>query len=174
MTSTNEAAADLSPYAGSWTLEPGQTSVEFHTKALWLLNVVGTFNATEGGAVVGDDGSVAATFVLDAASVDTKNKKRDDHLRTADFFEVGAFPTISFTVTGARPKGAGKVEMTGTLTIHGVTRPLTLLAETSVTDGAATVLTELDIDRSAWGLTWAKLGAGLKNHVVIKAHFTKA
>jgi polyisoprenoid-binding protein YceI len=65
------------------------------------------------------------------------------------------------------------VELVGTLTIRGTTRPITLLAEVSSTDDSATVATEFDIDRSEWGLRWAKMGAGLRNHVVINARFTK-
>ena len=174
MTSPNEAVADLSAFAGSWNLDPSQTSIVFHTKAMWVLNVRGVFKAIEGSGTVGADGSVSGSIVLDAASVDTKTKKRDDHLRTADFFEVTIHPTIIFSVTDAHPKGPGKVELAGTLTIRGATRPVTLLADVTLTGGSATVSGELDIDRSEWGLTWAKLGAGLKNHVVIDARFTKA
>jgi polyisoprenoid-binding protein YceI len=105
--------------------------------------------------------------------VDTKKKKRDDHLRTADFFEVNAHPTITFSLADAHPKGAGKVELAETLTIRGTTRPVTVLADVSSTDDSATVSAEFDIDRSEWGLTWAKMGAALKNHVVINARFTK-
>ena len=173
MTMPDETAVGLSAYAGRWTLDPSQTSIEFHTKAMWVLGVKGTFKSIEGGGTVGTDGSVNGSLVLDAASVDTKKKKRDDHLRTADFFEVNAFPTITFAVTGARPKGAGKVELTGDLTIHGTARPLTLLADVSTDNGSATLSAEVDIDRSAWGLTWAKMGAALTNHVVINARFTK-
>src|ERR1700678_135527 len=106
MTSPDDTAADLSAYAGSWTLDPSQTSIEFHTKAMWVANVKGAFKAIEGSGTVGADGTVGGSIILDAASVDTKKKKRDDHLRTADFFEVSAFPTITFTVTDAHPKGA--------------------------------------------------------------------
>jgi len=65
------------------------------------------------------------------------------------------------------------VELSGSLTIRGATRPDTLLAHVNSTDDSATVATEFDIDRSEWGLTWAKLGAALKNHVVINARFTR-
>jgi polyisoprenoid-binding protein YceI len=173
MTSPNETTADLSAYVGSWTLDPSQTSIEFHTKAVWVANVKGTFKAIEGGGTVGPDGSVTGSIVVDAASVDTKKKKRDDHLRTADFFEVSSFPTITFALTGAHPKEGGKVDLTGTLTVRGTTRPVALLAEVSLSDGSATVSAEADIDRSEWGITWAKMGAGVKNHVVINARLTK-
>jgi polyisoprenoid-binding protein YceI len=174
MTSPHEAAADLSPFAGSWSLDPSHTSIVFHTKALWVLDVRGAFRAIEGSGTVGADDSVSGSIVIDATSVDTKKKKRDDHLRTADFFEVDTHPTITFSLANAHPKGAGTVELSGGLTIRGATRPVTLLAHVSSTDDSATVSTEFDIDRSQWGLTWAKLGAALKNHVVINARFTKS
>jgi polyisoprenoid-binding protein YceI len=173
MTSPHESVTDLSPFAGSWTLDPSHTAIVFLTKAVWVLNVRGAFQAIEGSGTVGADGSVSGSIVIDAASVDTKKKKRDDHLRTADFFEVTAHPTITFSLTEAHPKGAGKVELAGTLTIRGTTRPVTLLADVSSTDGSVTISAELDIDRGEWGLTWAKLGAALQNHVVIDARFTK-
>jgi polyisoprenoid-binding protein YceI len=174
MTSTSQTAADLSQFAGSWTLDPDRTSIVFHTKAMWILNVQGTARALEGGGSVGTDGGLSGTLVIDAASVDTKNKKRDEHLRTADFFEVQKYPTIAFTVTGGRLDPSGKVELTGSLDLHGQTQPLTLLAEVSAAGDSATLSTEVDIDRSAWGLSWTKMGAGLKNRVVISAHFDRA
>jgi polyisoprenoid-binding protein YceI len=149
MTSPNEAVADLSPFTGSWSLDPRHTSIVFITKALWVLTVRGAFTALEGSGTVGADGSVSGSIVVDA------------------------HPTITFSLTDAHPKGAGTVELTGTLTIRGTSRPITLIAEVSATDGSATVSSEFDIDRSEWGLKWAKMGAGLQNHVVINARFTK-
>ncbi|HEY3843242.1 MAG TPA: YceI family protein [Acidimicrobiales bacterium] len=173
MTSPDQTVTDLPALAGTWTLDAARTSVVFLTKAMWVLNVRGTFKALEGSGTVGADGSVSGTLVIDAASVDTKQKKRDTHLRTADFFEVDAHPTITFAVTSSYPKGAGKVELAGDLTIRGTTRPVTVLADVDVTGSSATVSAELDVDRSAWGLTWGKLGAALTNHLEITARFTK-
>ncbi len=174
MTSPNQTATDLSAFAGTWTLDPAHTSVVFFTKAMWVFNVRGTFKTLEGTGSVGTDGTVSGSIVIDAASVDTKQKKRDKHLRTADFFEVDTHPTITFSVTNAHPEGAGKVELSGDLTIRGTTRPVTVLADVVVTGSSATVVAELDIDRSAWGLNWAKLGTALTNHLEIDARFTKA
>lgn len=174
MSSPDPTAAERSSLAGTWTLDPSQTSIVFHTKALWLINVKGMFNALEGTGTVGTDGSVSGSIVLDAASVDTKNKKRDDHLRSADFFAVETNPTMTFTLTGARANGAGPVELPGALTILGTTRPVTVVGDVIASESSATVSAELDIDRSEWGIMWAKMGAGLKSHVVITARFTKA
>lgn len=171
---SSPAVADLSTYAGSWTLDPSQTSVVFHTKAVWIVNVKGTFKAVEGAGTVGADGSVSGSIVFDAASVDTKNKKRDEHLRTDDFFAVDTNPTFAFALDNAHATGAGPLKLDGTLTIRGTARPVTLSAQVTATDSSATVVAEADIDRSEWGLTWAKMGAGVKNHVEITARFTKS
>lgn len=173
MTSSEQTHLDPE-LAGAWTLDPARTSVTIHTKAMWLLPVKGTARALEGGGTVAADGSVTGTLVIDAASIDTHNKKRDAHLRTADFFEVANHPTITFTATGARPSSSGKVALDGTLTMHGQTRPLTLLAEVAVTGDSVTVTADADIDRNDWGVSWAKMGAGLKNQVAISAHFDRA
>jgi polyisoprenoid-binding protein YceI len=174
MTAPDPSAATLSTLAGSWTLDPEHSSIVFSTKAMWVFPVQGTVKAISGGGTVGPDGAVSGSLVFDAASIDTKKRKRDAHLRTADFFEVDAYPTFTFTATGARPISPDQVEITGTLTIRDQTRPLTLTALVQSTDSAATVTAEFDIDRSAWGLTWAKMGSRLANHVVIRAQFTKS
>ena len=173
MTDPTIAAPALDALIGSWTLDPSRTTVTFTTKAMWVLPVHATAKVTEGSGIVGDDGSVTGTLVVDAGSIDTKNKKRDEHLRTADFFEVTAYPTIVIDISGATPTPTGAYELAATLTIRDQTRPVTLLGSVAVDGEVATVTVEADIDRSLWGITWAKLGAGLQNHVVVSACFTK-
>jgi polyisoprenoid-binding protein YceI len=154
-------------------LDPSRTTVEFTTKAMWFLPVRATITAVEGSGVVGADGSVLGTLVLDAASIDTKNKKRDAHLRTEDFFEVAEYPTFVINVTGATPSASGGYDFAATLTIHGQVRPVEFSGPVFIDRGVATVKVETDIDRSEWGVTWAKMGAGLQNHVIVTARFTK-
>ena len=173
MTTPNEVASDLSTLTGTWTLDPARTSIEFHTKAVWLLPVVGTAKAIEGSGAVAPDGTLSGTLVVDAASIDTKNKKRDAHLRTEDFFEVVKYPTITFTAASGRLTAPGRVELVGDLTVHGRSTPLTLTGEVTAAGTAATVTTEVEIDRSQFGMTWTKLGAGLHNRIVVSAHFDK-
>jgi len=165
--------ADLTPFAGTWVVDPERTTVEFHTKALWFMPVKGRAKALGGDARIDPNGDVTGTLVIDASSFDTKNRRRDNHLRTADFFEVDRFSTIEFKATQARPAGNGLVEVTGDLTIHGVTKPLTLQAEVSESGDSATVSTVVEIDRSLWGMDWAKFGTGLKSNVKISAHFDR-
>ena len=134
----------------------------------------GTFRVLEGAGTVAADGGITGNLVIDAASVDTKNKKRDAHLRTADFFEVESYPTLSYEATSGRLSGPGTLDLDGTLTVHGETRPLAVSANLKVTGDSVTVSAEVDIDRSAWGLTLTPFGAGLKNRVVISARFRRA
>jgi polyisoprenoid-binding protein YceI len=170
-----EGAGLLAAAVGNWKLDPAATTIELRTKAMWgLAKVKAHFKAIEGNAVVGEGGTVSGTIVTDAGSVDTKNTKRDAHLRSGDFFEVEKFPSFTYAVTGARPAAGGKITLNGTFTVRDQTRPLDVLA-TATENGPdrMTITAETDLDRSQWGLTWAKMGAGLHNHLVITAQFAR-
>ena len=173
MTVRTTTPPDLKTLTGEWRLDASQTTAAFTTKAMWIMPVRASVTALEGSGVVGDDGSVSGTLVLDAASIDTKIKKRDTHLRSEDFFEVSKYPTFVVKVLGATPTSSGAYELAATLTIHGQERPVQLPASVVVNNGVATVTVEIDIDRSEWGVSLAKMGASLKNHVVVSARFTK-
>ena len=171
---TSASAGSAADYAGTWNLDVAQTSIEFHTKAIWIFNVKGTAKALSGTGTVSADGSVEGTFVIDATSIDTKNKKRDAHLQTDDFFDTAKYPTIDFAATSGRLLESGQGEVSGSLTIHGQTRPITVVGNLEHDETSATLRTEVDdLDRMDWGLSWTKMGAGTHNRIVIKAHFTK-
>jgi polyisoprenoid-binding protein YceI len=174
MTSPDQNSFDLSHFVGNWELDRERTSIEFHTKALWVFPAKGTFRALEGTGTVTADGGISGSLIIDAASIDTKNKKRDIHLRTADFFEVETFPTITYEATSGRLVKPGTIDLDGTLTVHGEARPLTVSANVSISADSVTVTAEVDIDRSAWGLTLTPFGAGLRNKVAMSAQFRKA
>ena len=174
MSTTDTTISDLSRLAGTWTLDSQKSKISFRTKALWVLPVRGTAHALGGDAQIDASGNVNGTVVIDAASFDTNNKKRDDHLRSDDFLEVIKYPTIVFTVNGGRPAAAGGFDITGVLTIHGHSPPITLQAEVSGTGSSATMSGEVEIDRSLWGMSWTKIGARLKNQIAIRAHFDRA
>jgi polyisoprenoid-binding protein YceI len=173
MTAPSPSSFEVGDYAGSWELDPDQTTITFHTKALWVFPAKGTFRALEGVGTVAADGVVRGTLVVDAASVDTGNKRRDDHLRTADFFEVASFPTITFEATGGRPAGPRTIDLDGSLTVHGESRPLAVSASVDAAADSVTLSAEVDVDRSTWGLTLTPFGAGLKNRLVISARYRK-
>jgi polyisoprenoid-binding protein YceI len=172
MTTARDTA--LADYVGTWTLDPAQTSVEFRTKAMWVLNVKGTFKALSGQGAVDEQGGVSGELTIDAASIATGNKKRDDHLRTDDFFETIKYPTLTFRLTGVSPDDHGHFAVQGDLTVHGQTKPLELHATLAKGARHVEVTAEGELDRSQWGLTWAKMGAGLHNKILVKARFVPA
>ena len=93
---------------GRWVLDPAGYSAEFYAKQFWgAITVHGHFERIEGEGTVAPDGTVSGVIRLDAASLTTKNNKRDKHLRSADFFDTGHHPNVTITVThlGVGPDG---------------------------------------------------------------------
>ena len=164
---------DLDLARGGWRLDPERTAIEFHTTAFWLIPTKGTFRAIEGAGAVAADGGVTGTLVVDATSVHTKIRRRDAHLMSADFLDVGTYPTITFEVTGGRPTGSGAIDLDGTLSVQGESRPLALSANFVARSDSATVWVDVSIDRSAWGLTSTPFGAGLKTRLFVRAEFDR-
>lgn len=169
---TEPAQSDNVPdLTGTWKVDPANTTIEFHTKAMWLFPVKGRFNALSGAGTVGDDGSVTGSLTIDAASINTGNPRRDKHLRSADFFEVESHPSFTFELSRATSSGPGRATLDGLLTIKGAARPLQVPVSFSRSADAVTVEAEIvDLDRREWGLTWAKMGAGVHNRLVVHAH----
>jgi polyisoprenoid-binding protein YceI len=121
------ATATLIP-TGTYTVDPAHSRVGFSVKHLGIATVRGAFGTFEGGLELGEDSAVAYGTVQ-AASVDTNEPQRDDHLRSGDFFDVERFPEIAFRSTAIRPLDEDSFEVVGDLTIHGVTREVALDAE---------------------------------------------
>jgi polyisoprenoid-binding protein YceI len=170
-----DPTAPLNAAAGTWQLETASTIIELRTKAMWgLAKVNGSFTALQGSGAIGPDGAVSGTLVIDAASVNTGQAKRDAHLRTADFFDVAKYPTFQFTVTSADVSASGAVTFAGNFTAHGQTHPLEVRGQiTGFGSDRLTVTGEADLDRSKWGISWTKMGARLRNHITVTAVFTR-
>jgi polyisoprenoid-binding protein YceI len=115
----------------SWALDPAHTSVTFRVKHMMVTNVRGEFQSVSGTAVWNpahpEKSSVDVT--IDVASVNTRDEKRDAHLRSADFFDVEKFPTMTFRSKGITRKKDGQLELVGELTIRGTTRIVVLDVE---------------------------------------------
>jgi len=111
----------------TWTIDPAHTTVEFVAKHMMITTVKGRF-ADVAGTIVADESRIEDSSVevtMQAASLDTGSEQRDAHLRSADFLDVENYPTVTFKSTAVR--GAKeKFQLTGDLTIRGVTRPITL------------------------------------------------
>lgn len=159
-TSTNTAGQGAAVATGQWTLDPDRSSVDISHRHFWgLSKVKGSFARLQGSGRVTQDGSVSGTFSVDAASVDTKNKKRDDHLRSDDFFNVADHPQITFEARAARTSGATGFVVDGVLTAGGVSRPMQVpVTVRDLENDALTVEATLAVDRKAHGMTWNKLG----------------
>jgi len=114
---------------GTWMIDPAHSDVGFVIRHLMISNVRGHFTRFEGQIVTAEDPLESeVTVTVDMTSIDTANATRDAHLRTADFFEVVRYPTMSYRSTGIRPDGDGFV-MEGELTLKGTTIPVPLKPE---------------------------------------------
>jgi len=149
------------PEAGTYALDQGHTTVEFVGRHLMITKVRGRFTEFDGQIVIGDtpeESSVEVT--INAASVNSGDDRRDDHLRSPDFLDVESYPTITFRSTRVDINNDGTAKVTGDLTVKDVTRPVTLDVEF---DGASPdpwggqrlgFTASAEIDREDWGLTW--------------------
>ena len=124
----SRSASRTSPIpAGTWVADSAHSRVGFAVKHLGIATVRGNFETFSGELVVGDDlasGRISAT--IEAASIDTQEPQRDEHLRSADFFDVAAYRQIAFAASGLRQTDDDEFEISGELTMHGVTRPIAL------------------------------------------------
>jgi polyisoprenoid-binding protein YceI len=113
--------------ADTYEIDPAHTSVQFSVRHLMISNVRGEFTKLTGKAVGDADKPTAATVeaTIEAVSIDTRNEKRDEHLRSPDFLDVAKFPTITFKSTKVEKAGDGW-KLTGDLTLHGVTKSVVL------------------------------------------------
>jgi polyisoprenoid-binding protein YceI len=118
------------PTTGTFVLDKSHTQIGFVARHLMVSKVRGRFTDYEGTIVVADDPSESSVeVVIQAASIDTNDASRDNHVRTNDFLAVEEFPTLTFRSTKVElsPRGAWKVN--GDLTVRGVTRPIVLDVE---------------------------------------------
>jgi polyisoprenoid-binding protein YceI len=120
-------AAQTATGVTTWKIDPAHTQVEFAVKHMMITTVKGRF-ADVTGEIQLDEGNLVNSKVnidTNVTSIDTREAQRDAHLRSADFFDVEKFPKMTFRST-AITGSLGEFKLTGDLTIHGVTRPLTL------------------------------------------------
>ncbi len=110
-----------SALAQEWKVDPDHTSISFKISHLGISTTHGRFNVMEGSFSTGEAASFDVS--VEAESVDTNNKKRDDHLRSPDFFNVMQFPTITLKTTEATATEDG-YQLTADLTLHGVTKSI--------------------------------------------------
>jgi polyisoprenoid-binding protein YceI len=148
--------------SGTYTLDPAHTRIGFVARHAMVTKVRGSFNDFEGTATLdaANPANSTARVTIKAASIDTRNAQRDEHLRSNDFLAVDEYPEITFVSTGVRQTDDATFELIGDLTIKGVTNSITVpfSYEGAATDpfgnfrvgfeGAVT------ISRKDYGITW--------------------
>jgi len=149
------------PVPGTYDLDVAHTTVEFVARHLMISKVRGRFADFSGTITVGEtpaDSSVEVT--IQAASIETSQSQRDEHLRSADFFDVEQFPTLTFRSTKVERSGKGRWAVTGDLTVRDVTKPVVLDVEFEGANAtpwgtqAIGFSASAEVDREEWGLTW--------------------
>jgi polyisoprenoid-binding protein YceI len=115
----------------TWKLDPAHSAAEFKVKHMMISNVKGSFSGLSGVLTEHKTdatlSSVEATIPIE--TVNTGDPQRDGHLKSADFFDVEKFPTMTFKSTAVKQNGEGEYSVTGDLTLHGVTKPVTFKVE---------------------------------------------
>jgi polyisoprenoid-binding protein YceI len=168
-----------------WAVDPTHSSIDFSIRHMMIAKVKGAFKQFEASIEADPEDLTTAdiSFSVDAASIDTRNDDRDAHLRSADFFDVENHPKLTFKATKIERTGDGEYDVTGDLTIRGVTRSETFKA---TFEGAgkdpwgnhkAGFSAEGTIKRSDYGLTWnaaletggVLVGDDVKIHIEIEA-----
>lgn len=151
-----------------WNIDASHSSIRFAVDHMVISEVEGIFSKYEGSVITttADFSDAKINFVVDVNSVNTDNAKRDEHLRGADFFETGIYPKMTFVSTSVVKTAPGKYNLKGKLSLHGVTKEITLV----MTYGGTT--------KDPWGNTKAGLKVtgvinrtdfGLKYNSVLEA-----
>ena len=152
--------------AADYQLDADHSSISFKVSHLAVSSVTGRFNKIKGTASIqGDDlASRKVQVIIEAASVDTGHPKRDEHIRSADFLDTAKYPTITFVSKKFLKDDSGKMKIVGDLTLHGVTREITVdlggftpeIKDPWGMFRRGTTATAV-IDRRDFGITWSKV-----------------
>jgi polyisoprenoid-binding protein YceI len=121
----------VAPATTDWNIDPAHSAAEFKVKHMMISNVKGSFSGLSG--VLTEHASDSTLSSIEAsvpvATISTGDAQRDGHLKSADFFDAEKYPTLNFKSTRVLHKAEGEYNVTGDLTIHGVTKPVTFAVE---------------------------------------------
>jgi polyisoprenoid-binding protein YceI len=160
--------------AGKWAIDAVHSDVSFYVRHLGVSKVRGHFANFEGTIVTAEnplDSTVSA--VIKTGSVSTNNESRDAHVRSADFLDTEQFPEMTFTSTAIRAESGAVFQVDGELTLHGVTKPVTLELELNgfgthyEGHAIAGFSAATEISRSAFGVTGGAAGAAVSDKIRI-------
>ncbi len=146
-----------------WEIDTAHTTTQFSVRHMMVAKVRGQFEKVTG-TVSLDEADLTRSrieVIIDASTISTRNEQRDGHLKSPDFFDVAQYPAITFKSTHIADKGGGHLAVTGDLTLHGVTRPITLAVEGLTAPlknpygkRVRGVEARGKLNRKDWGLTW--------------------
>ncbi|HUB09567.1 MAG TPA: YceI family protein, partial [Myxococcales bacterium] len=151
--------------ADEWMIDPVHSEAEFHVKHMMVSTVDGSLGTVSGTVMLDEKhpGNDTVDASIDVTKLDTRVDKRNQHLMSPDFFDVQKFPTVTFKSTKVKRKGKGKLEVDGDLTMHGVTKPVTLtvtgpspLYKNPWGQPVRAFWATTKINREDYGLTWNK------------------
>ena len=163
--------------AGVWNLDRDRSTVGFSVKNFWgLLNVKGRFTDLTGDGQVTGKGAIFGRLEIQVASLRTGIGKRDEHLRSADFFDADRYPEITVDVTAIEPTAGNGAALAARFTIKGVTAPVPLPVQVSeVGSGAVRVTASAVVDRDQFDIGWNRLGmVGRTATVFADVYFVRA
>jgi len=151
--------------ATTWNIDPDHTNVGFKVRHLMISNVKGNFEKHTGVVDINDKDITKSKVQvsIDTASINTNVQKRDEHLRSADFFDVAKFPTMTFVSKKVAKAGKDKLKVTGDLTLHGITKEVVLDVEGPTSESKDPwgvirrgAVASTKINRKDFGLAWNK------------------
>jgi polyisoprenoid-binding protein YceI len=161
MIATQTTEKQTQPQAGTWAIDTAHSSIEFVVRHLMMAKVRGSFGDFSGSIAIGDSPETSSVEVeIQVGSVSTRDEQRDGHLTSPDFFDAEQYPTISFRSTAVRGQGGRRYAVDGSLTVRGVTKPVTLdltyhgTARDPWGNDKAVFSASTEVDREEWGLTW--------------------
>ena len=175
--------------ADTWNIDAAHSGAHFSVRHMMISNVRGEFGKVSGSMTydAADPKKASVEATIDVSTINTRETKRDEHLKSPDFFDVAKFPTITFKSRKVEAAGKGKLKVTGDLTMHGVTKEVKLEVEgptAAIKDPwgmeRVAVSATTKINRKDFGLTWNKaleaggLMVGEEVSITLDVEFTKA
>jgi polyisoprenoid-binding protein YceI len=175
------------PTPGTFTLDASHAHIGFSVRHLMIAKVRGQFSGAQGTLVVADDPNASTVEIsVEVATVDTRDEGRDGHLKSADFFDVEKFPTMTFRSTGIVMESGEKFRLDGELDLHGVAAPLSLevefegLTQDPWGNQRLGFSARGEIDRESHGLNWNQaletggVVVGKQAKIEIEAEFVRS
>jgi polyisoprenoid-binding protein YceI len=169
--SITHSAQDTAQLAGTrWRLDPSASRAEFRVPSMWGLAFVrGRFQPLDGRLEVDDDHRWHMELTLDAAGLDTGNRRRDRHLRSADFFDVENHPEVRFRSSSVNDHGGGRLHVEGELEAAGERAPLQVEVIVEQADGRLELEAAATVDQRQLGMTYSPLGM-VKTPTALSVH----